>query len=83
MTNKPTPQYVLMKCDNLLVPVDKLAEIMSVLEGCKPIYKNWNDKSFQFVTDIMSDSLLSFKPFPLAEVARMELDLAEKMSEKS
>jgi len=74
--------YAVMRCDNLLVPADKVPEIMALLSDSRPIFKNWSEEHFQFVTDVSADGQLVFKPFPVAEVARMELDLAEKLENK-
>lgn len=82
MATNDEVMYAVMRCDNLLIPAEKVPEIMAILSDSRPIYKNWNEENFQFVTDFSADGQLVFKPFPIAEVARMELDLAERIENK-
>lgn len=73
--SKKEENYVLFRCDNMLLPAEYVAELFALLNKGRPVDYNWSEKLYSFKREFR-DADVAVKPFPVEEVRKMEARFA-------
>jgi len=67
--------FFLLKCDDLVVDSETALKVAELLSNSISVSENYRTKQFEISSERCN---LLLAPFPAADVARMQLELADK-----